>query len=277
MSGISVNTNAAAMTALQYLNKTNSSISKVEKAITTGQSVASARDNGAIYAIAQNMRGDMAGNSAVETSLNNGLSVLDTAISGGQSVSDLLTQMKQVALSASDTSIDTSSRNAYNEEFTALLSQIGSVVSNASFNGYNLLNGTTKQITALSTSSGDKITTAVSSFSFGGSVLGATFTKGITISTAANASTAAGLVTSALKSVDSALAKMSAGAKKFSIQLGFVSSLNDSIKTGIGNLVDADASKEAALLTSLQTKQQLGVQALSIANSSSAIALSLFG
>jgi flagellin len=273
---ISVNTNNSSMVALQYLSKTSSQIAKTETAINTGYSVASARDNGAVYAIAQNMRGDIAGNSAVETSLNTGLSALDTAISGGDSVSDLLTQLKETALSASDTSIDTNSRIAYNEDFTALVSQIGSVVSNASFNGLNLLNGSTAKIMALSTSGGNKITTQVKSFSFGGSVMGASFTKGLGITTTAHASKAASLVAAALKQVDSALAKMSAGAKKFSIQLGFVQSLNTSLKTGVGNMVDADMSSESAQLTSLQTKQQLGVQALSIANSSSAIALSLF-
>jgi len=277
MSGISVNTNSSAMTALQYLNKTNSTLSKTETAISSGLKISGARDNGAVYAIAQNMRGDISGNSAVEGSLNNGLSTLDTAISGGQSVSDLLSQMKSLALSASDTSIDTASRNAYNEDFSALVSQIGSVVSNATFNGYNLLNGSTKQIMALSTSSGSKITVKVNSFSFGGTVMGAGFSKALSVSTMANASKAVSLISSALKSVDSSLAKLSAGAKKFSIQLGFVSSLNNSLTTGVGNLVDADQSQEAALLTSLQTKQQLGVQALSIANSSSSIALSLFG
>lgn len=277
MSGISVNTNSSAMTALRYLNKTSSSLSKTETAITSGLKISSARDNGAVFAIAQNMRGDIAGNSAVEGSLNNGLSTLDTAISGGESVSDLLTQLKSIALSASDTSIDTASRAAYNEDFTALVSQIGSVVSNASFNGTNLLNGSTAKIMALSTSSGDKITVNVKNFSFGGSVLGSTFTSKLSISALTDASKAVSIIGAALKSVDSALASMSAGAKKFSIQLGFVSSLNDSLTTGVGNLVDADQSQEAALLTSLQTKQQLGVQALSIANSSSAIALSLFG
>lgn len=274
---ISVNTNNAAMTALQYLKSTNAQLEKTEKAISSGFKVAGARDNGAIFAIAQNMRGDMAGNSAVETSLNNGISVLDTAISGGESISDLLTQLKETALAAADTSIDSASRAAYNEEFQAMVSQIGSVVSNASFNGMNLLNGSTSKIMALSTSNGDKITTAVKSFSFGGSVLGSGFTAGIGLSTASGASSAAALITQALKNVDAELATLSAGAKKFSIQLSFISNLNDSIETGIGNLVDADQSQEAALLTALQTKQQLGVQALSIANSSAAIALSLFG
>lgn len=276
MSGISVNTNSASMTALRYLNKTNSALSKTETAITTGLKISSARDNGAVYAIAQNMRGDISGNSAVEGSLNNGLSTLDTAISGGESVSDLLTQLKSIALSASDTSIDSASRAAYNEDFTALVSQIGSVVSNAAFNGTNLLNGSTAKVMALSTSAGDKITVNVKSFAFGGSVLGSTFNSSLSISSLSTAATAVSLVGTALKSVDAALASMSAGAKKYSIQLGFVSSLNDSLTTGVGNLVDADQSQEAALLTSLQTKQQLGVQALSIANSSSAIALSLF-
>jgi flagellin len=274
---ISVNTNSAAMSALQYLNKTSASLAKTETAVNTGFKVNSARDNGALYAIAQNMRSNISGYSAVETSLNNGLSALDTAISGGESVSDLLNQLKETALSASDTSINTASRQAYNEDFQALVSQIGSVVSNASFNGLNLLNGSTKKIMALSTASGNKITVSVKSFSFkNASVMGVGFSAGLSITTAASASKAASLIAAAVKNVNSTLAKMSAGAKKFSIQLGFVSSLSDSLSTGVGNLVDADMSQESALLTSLQTKQQLGVQALSIANSSSAIALSLF-
>jgi flagellin len=273
---ISVNTNASSMSALMYLNKTTSQITKTETAINTGYKVASAKDNGAVYAIAQNMRGDIAGYSAVETSLNTGLSALDTAISGGESVSDLLVQLKETALSAADSSIDTASRESYNEDFTALVSQIGSVVSNASFNGLNLLNGSTTKIMALSTSNGDRITTSVKSFSFKGNVMGTGFSSGLGITSVANASKAASLISAALKNVDSALAKMSAGAKKFSVQLGFVQSLSDSLTTGVGNLVDADMSEESANLTALQTKQQLGVQALAIANSSSSIALSLF-
>ena len=273
---LSVNTNTSAMTALQYLNKTNAKISKTESAISTGMTVASAKDNGAIYAIAQNMRGDVAGYKAVTTSLNTGMSVLDTALSGGQSVSDLLTQMKETALEASDTSLDSASRNALNEDFTSLRDQIGTIVSNATFNGINMLDGSTTQIKALASVTGTKITVATQSLSYGGTILGSEFTKGYTISSVANASKAASLISAAIKKVDTALAKLSSGSKKYSIQLSFVSSLSDTLTSGIGNLVDADMSEQSALLTSLQTKQQLGVQALSIANSSSAIALSLF-
>jgi len=274
---LSVNTNVAAMTALQYLNKTNSSITKTETAITTGLKVSSAKDNGAIYAIAQNMRGDLSGYNAVETSLNNGMSVLDTAVTAGENISDLLTQMKETALQASDTSLDSSARTALNSTFTNLLSQISTVVTNAKFNGTDLLSGSTTSISALAAADGSKITVTSKNWSLGNAdVMGTALAASTTISTAASASAAASAVTTALKNVDAQLAVLSAGSKRFSVQLSFVQSLSDSITSGIGNLVDADMSEQSALLTSLQTKQQLGVQALSIANSSSSIALSLF-
>jgi len=273
---LSVNTNNAAMTALQYLNKTNAQITKTESAITTGQKVSSAKDNGAIYAIAQNMRGDVAGYKAVQQSLNTGMSVLDTAISGGESISDLLTNMKEVALEASDPSLDSASRKALNTDFTNLRDQITTVVSNASFNGVNILNGKTTSVNALAATDGTKITVTSANWTLGGSVMGSLASTTTVGSSASAAATAATNVATALKNVDAQLATLSAGSKRFSIQLGFVQSLSDTLTSGIGNLVDADMSEESALLTSLQTKQQLGVQALSIANSSSAIALSLF-
>src|ERR1700743_2678645 len=103
---LSVNTNAGAMVALQNLNQTNSQLQTVQNAINTGLKVASAKDNGATYAIAQNMRGDVAGYSAVTDSLNRGMSAVGVALSAGQSISDLLIQMKQKALAASDQSLD---------------------------------------------------------------------------------------------------------------------------------------------------------------------------
>jgi len=84
------------------------------------------------------------------------------------------------------------------------------------------------------------------------------------------------VIQSSLNNVNAALAKLSSGGKKFSIQLEFAQKLSDTLTTGLGNLVDADMAKESALLTSLQTKQQLGVQALSIANSAPSTILSLF-
>jgi flagellin len=272
--GLSVNTNTGAMTALEYLNQTNSQLSATQTAIDTGLKVTGPQQDGATFAIAQNMRGDVAGYSAVSDSLNRATSTVGVAMSAGQSISDLLIQMKQTALSASDQSLDTASRQALNSNFVALRSQIASVVQNAQFNGFNLIDGSTKQITALASADGThRITVSAENMSLSGKIV--TIAATGTISTQSKASTMVGTVETSLTNVNSALASLSSGSAKYSIQSSFVSQLSDALTTGIGNLVDANMATESAMLSSLQTKQQLGVQALSIANSAPQIALKL--
>jgi len=272
---ISVNTNTDAMTALEYLDKTQGSLAATENAVSTGLTVATAKDNGAIFAIAQNMRGDVAGYQSVTQSLENATSTVDVALSAGQSISDLLIQMKQQALSASDTSMNTASRQAMNDNFTALVQQIATVVQNAQFNGANLINGSTNQIMALASADGQhRITVLAENMSLSGSIV--TIASNASISTQAGASAMVTSIENSLTNVDSALATLGAGSAKFSIQATFVQNLSDTLTTGIGNLVDANMASESAQLSALQTKQQLGVQALSIANSAPQIALSLF-
>jgi flagellin len=271
----SVNTNTSAMTALQYLNDTQGQLNQVQSAINSGLKVATARDDGAVFAIAQNQRGAVAGYTSVINSINNATSSVDVALSAGQSISDLLIQMKQKALSAADQSLDTASRQALNSDFTALRDQITTIVKNAVFNGFNLVNGSTNQITALASADGTRrITTAAQNMSLSGSIVTVKSTS--TISTQAKASSLVATIQNSLTAVDSALAKLSAGAAKFSIQATFAQKLSDTLTTGIGNLVDANMAQESATLQSLQVKQQLGIQALSIANQAPQTILSLF-
>jgi flagellin len=273
---ISVNTNSGAMVALQYLNQTNSQLETTQNAINTGLKVASAKDDGATYAIAQNMRGDVAGYSAVTDSINRGTSSVDVALSAGQSISDLLIEMKSKALAASDSSLDTASRDALNEDFTALRDQIATVVQNAVFNGFNLIDGSASGgISVLASADGSKkITVASQNMSLGGSIVSVGASGNI--ATQSTAASMVDTVENSLKAVNSALAQLGSGSKKLSIQATFVQNLSDTLQTGIGNLVDADMATESAMLQSLQVKQQLGVQALSIANQSPQVALSLF-
>jgi flagellin len=271
----SVNTNTGALVALQYLNNTQSQLNTTQAQINSGLKVASARDDGSTFAIAQNQRGAVAGYAAVTDSLNRGTSAVDVALSAGQSISDLLIQLKTKALSASDTSLDTTSRQALNQDFVALRDQITTIVKNASFNGTNLVDGSTTQITALASADGTRrITTAAQKLSLSGTIV--TLTQTATISTQTKASTLVATIQKSLTAVNSALAKLSAGAKKFSIQATFSQKLSDTLTTGIGNLVDADLAKASASLQALQVKQQLGVQALSIANQAPQTILSLF-
>jgi flagellin len=272
----SVNTNTGAQVALQYLNATQGQLDQTQSRINSGLKVASAKDDGAIYAIAQNQRGAVAGYQSVISSLNNGSSAIDVALSAGQSISDLLIQLKQKALSAADPSTDTASRQALNANFTALRDQISTIVKNAVFNNFNLVDGSTTQVQALASSDGSRrITTQAQDMSLGGSIV--TIGASSSISTQANASALIGTIQTSLTNVNSALAKLSSGAAKFSIQATFTQKLSDTLTSGIGNLVDANMAQESAKLQSLQVKQQLGIQALSIANQAPQTILSLFG
>jgi len=271
----SVNTNNGALVALQYLNTTQAQLTTTQNAINSGMKVASARDDGATYAIAQNQRGSIAGYGAVTDSLSRGSSAIDVALSAGQSISDLLIQLKTKALAAADASLDTASRQAMNQDFVALRDQIATIVKNAIFNGINLVDGSTTQITALASSDGTRrITTASQNLKLSGTIV--TLKSTATISTQAKASTLIATLQASLTNVNSALAKLSAGAKKFSIQGTFTQKLSDTLTTGLGQLVDANMAQESAMLQSLQVKQQLGVQALAIANQAPQTILSLF-
>ena len=272
---LSVNTNTGAMVALQYLNKTEGELQTAQTHINTGLKVATAKDDGATFAIAQNMRGNVAGYQAVSDSLNRGVSTVDVAISAGSAISDLLIELKAKALAAADASLDTASRNALNADFTALRDQITTIVSNAEFNGTNLVNGSVATVTALASADGTKkITVQTQNLTLSGAIV--TITTTATISTQTKASAMISTIGSSIQNVNAALAKLAAGSKKFTIQNDFVSKLVDALKQGIGNLVDADMAVESARLQSLQVKQQLGVQALSIANQQPQIILSLF-
>ena len=271
----SVNTNTGAAIALQYLSATQGQLNTTQSAINSGYKVANARDDGAIFAIAQNQRGQVAGYQAVMSSISNATSAVDVALSAGQSISDLLIQMKAKALSAADSSLDTASRQALNANFTALRDQITTIVKNAEFNGFNLVNGSTNQITALASADGSRrITTSAQKMSLSGTIVTVKSTS--SISTQAKASTLVATIQSSLTNVNAALAKLSAGAAKFSIQGTFAQKLSDTLTAGIGNLVDANMAQESAKLQALQVRQQLGIQALSIANQAPQTVLSLF-
>jgi len=271
----SVNTNSGAMVALQNLNATNAALQTTQSRINTGMKVASAKDDGATWAIAQNSRATISSYDSVKDSLNRVSSTVDVAVSAGETVSDLLTQMKSKALAASDSSLDSTSRSALNEDFKALRDQISKTVSNASFNGTSLIGSGSAALTALANTDGSsKLTVAAQVMSLGGSIV--TVASTATIGTVTSASTMLSTVGTSITNVNSAVAKLGTASNALQTHLKFVGKLQDTLTAGVGNLVDADLAKESANLTALQTKQQLGVQALSIANSSSSSLLSLF-
>ena len=271
----SINTNVAAMFATQNLNRTQDQLFINQTRIATGQKVATAKDNGAIFAIAQNQRGSSQALNAVRESLQRGQSVADVSIAAGETISDLLTQMKEKALAAADSQLNTSSRAAMNADFISLRDQIKNATENTKFNGASLISSTATNISALADESGTKvITVAAQRLNLSGSNVTVTSTS--TIGTVTRAKAALSLVNKSIENVSLALAKLGTGSKALGTHMNFVNKLQDAIDAGVGNIVDADLAKESAKLQALQTKEQLGFQALSIANQGPGNLLSLF-
>jgi flagellin len=282
--GFSVNTNTGAMAALQSLSETNKGMSQVQSRINTGMNVSSTKDDSASYTIAQGLRGDMGGLKAVSSSLSRAKSVTDVAVAGAEQISDTINQMKAKAYQAADAGIDTATRDAYNADFVALRDQITTIVNSSDFNGTNLLKASGGgSVTALqslqdSTAGGtwqpDSLSVANQGLDLGGGVI--TVAASGNISTQASAQAMVDTLTTTQANLKTSLSTLGSASRKIDAQASFTSKLSDSIEGGIGNLVDADLAKESARLQALQVKQQLGVQALSIANQAPQTITSLF-
>lgn len=415
----SVNTNYGALVALQSLNQTGRELSEVQNRVNTGLKVASAKDNGAVFAIAEGQRARVASLGAVMDGIDRATSVIDVGLSAGEAIGDILKQMKEKAVAAQATDLSSDQREALQADFDALRNQIDQVANAATFNGSNLVNGTNLSggaaeftvltsdtsgsaggkfdldtvamvdgngnpfslyadiedatgltigandavefsitngnetttftvdvdagdtiedfITRVSDQSDGRVTATfdaetgvitynaaedftvtftdgtdpadddgffdgtddvtgtsmspvvtpgtgtnsldVSGFDFRLGTAGqalSTITNLLDISTATGGETASDAIDTAITALNKDLATLGAQAKALEVQKTFLGKLSDSIESGIGNLVDADLAKESARLQALQVKQQLGAQALSIANSAPSIVLSFF-
>ncbi|MBZ6379241.1 MULTISPECIES: flagellin [Pacificimonas] len=280
---LSVNTNVGAMAALQALKATNQGLSTTQSRINTGLSVSSTKDDSASFTIAQTLRGDLGGLQSVSSSLSRAKSVTDVAVAGAEQISDVVNQMKSLAYQSADAGIDQASRDAINEDFKALRDQITTIVDSSEFNGTNLLKASGGSVTALQslqdgTAGGtwdpDSLTVANQGLDLGGTVV----TVGATdeIATQATAQAMIDTLETTQTNLNDSLSTLGSASRQIDAQSEFTSKLSDVIEAGIGNLVDADLAKESAKLQALQTKQQLGVQALSIANQAPQTVLSLF-
>jgi flagellin len=272
---ISVHTNESALTALQNLNKTNDDLAATQNRVNTGLKIANAKDNAAIWAIAQGQRADIGALGAVRISLERANSIAQVSAAAGESISDLLVQLKEKVVAALDTSLDTNSRNALDSDFKAILRQISGVVNNAEFDGANILKGNLGNIQFLANADAtQKLTLSTRTMALGGSNITIPATASIT--SVALASVTLPLLDASISKVNQALGNLGSQAKQIEGHLNFIGKLTDVLEAGVGNLVDADLAKESARLQALQVQQQLGAQALSIANSAPQIILQLF-
>lgn len=268
---LSINTNAGADLGIQQLNKTKRDLLETGKRITTGLKVNGPKDDAAIFAIAQSMRGQVAGATAVKGALSAGEATVATALAAGQTVSDLLIEMKAKIVQGNQSGLDASSRNALNNDLAALTENLSTIVSTAEFNGTNLIDSGASDLFVLSAEDGSTITVSAQDLSATG--LGVDTMSLLSEADAANALAA---IDAALNSATSSLAELGSSGQRLEDQNDFTTQIADNLSQGIGNLVDADLGEEAANLALNQVKEQLGMRTLAIANAGPRSILSLF-
>lgn len=272
----SILTNNSAMVALQTLKSINSDLAKTQGEISTGKSIATAKDNSAIWAISKVMESDVSGFKAVSDSLSLGESTVAVASAGAEQITNILNEMKEKVVAATGENVDHAKITADVDELKA---QITSIISASQFNGANLLdtagNAGITVLSSLDRDSGGTVTAAnitVDSVDFETNLDLTT----IDVSSATAADTSIAAMETLIQTAVDGAAALGASAKRIQDQNEFVSKVSDAMKSGIGSLVDADMEEASARLQALQVQQQLGVQSLSIANQAPQTILSLF-
>ena len=301
----SILTNSAALSALQSLNMTQQSLAMVQHQVSTGLAVSSAADNAAYWSIATQLSADSGMVTASNSALTQSQAVLDTANTAIKSIITTITSIQQALTQATS---PTASLSIINTTLASLGQQLTDAVTGASFNGLNVLDGSSVSgsTTSISFVSGFNATTNnVTSISMGlssvytsnsgggagtgilGAAVGTTATAGTydvtqlgaaggTTVTAANAQDILTAVVSALGSITNYAASIGATQDRMSSISSLNSQLTTNYSNGISGLVDADMNTASTRLQALQTQQQLGIQSLSIANQNAQLILKLF-
>jgi len=271
----SVNTNLAAMTALQSLNRTNDALGVVQKRVSTGFRVADAKDDGGAFAVAQTVRGDIAGLTAANEQLGGLKGVVDVTLQGLGQVSRTMVELRTVLTRLADGTINSEQRAQYEQQYTQLQTQIERFIEDATYNGRTLLS------TAAASGGGDIVSirneagTTLTLAAFDGA------TDFVVAAAPADATTAqaaiAGDWADVNENINDALNRLGADARYVDAQISYNRDKLDALEGGLGALIDADIAKEAARLQALQIRQQLGTQTLSITNQAPQALISLFG
>ena len=268
----SINTNIGASVALQNLNQVNTRLDKVQNRVSTGLKVNSAVDDASSFSIAQGVRGNLKAYEAVSQGLANGRGVAAVTLAGATAISDLLGDVQKKITEGQNAGNSTEQQNILNSDFNNLVSQINTFITNATYNGRNLLSNASTSLNVIANVDGSTLTIrANSSFSVTSTDLGAQ-----QISSTVAATKALSALFLATASINQVLGNLGADTRSLNFQDDFVTKLTDATTEGLGAIVDADLAKESSRLQALQVQQQLSISTLNIANNNPRGLLNLF-
>ena len=271
-----VNTNPGALVALQNLTRVTSSLEEVQRRVSTGLEVSSAKDNPALYTLAQQQRAELASIESVQQALRIGVSTTDVALAAGEAISDVLVDMRALAAQATDGALSAADRTLIQNQYADLADQITRLVDSATLGGRNLLAAAAPDMTVIASTDGTStITVDAQNLSIGGGIIDISGT-GADLATVAGAQQEILDVDQAISDLSIALGSLGSGSKALGLQDTLLTRVSDALEVSIGNLVDADLARESSRLQALQVQQQLAIQTLSVANAAPNAILALF-
>lgn len=268
----SINTNVGAMVALQSLNATTMQLNATQKQISTGYAVADATDNGAAYAVAQRVRSDVSALTTANQQLGGVQGLLSTTNTSLNDIQNTMSSMRDVLVALASGNVSGNQRTQYEQQYSSLLANVKSFVQDASYNGKTLIGnitGSTGTFSAVSVVR-NEVGSTYGIGTFSGSKLYGSLN--FTSTQLNGAGTVAALITNTgtfinkFNAVGTALNTYGSNTNYISNQITYNSAKIDSLNQGMGALIDANLAQESALLQALQIRQQLGTQALTLAN-----------
>jgi len=268
----SINTNIGAFVALQNLSLVNSRLNVVQNQVSTGLKVASAIDDASSFAIAQGIRGSIKAYAAVSQGIANARGVATVSLAGATAISDILGDIQAKITQGENAGNSTAQQSILNADFQNLIAQVNTFITNATYNGRNLLSGGSTSINVIANIDGSTLTLrSNSAFAVTSSALGAQ-----TLSSTVSAATALSALQTAQATISTVLGNLGADTKSINFQDSFISQLSDATNVGLGSIVDADLARASSQLQALQVQQQLSIQTLNIANGNPRNLINLF-
>ncbi len=271
-----IHTNPGALVAQATLRNVTSQLDTVSKQVQTGFKVADAKDDASTFSVAQGLRADVKSLGAVQQGLNGAVGLAEVGLAGATAVSNLFEDIQAKLTQLADSSITATQRTTYNADLQALANQAKDLVSQASFNGTNVLDNTTAVNFIADVNGGTISVTGVNVFTSA-----SVFAASVGALTDAQArqflNSSSNTLDNFVTATNNALSGIAADLRAVESQNSFVSAISDATEKGLGALVDADLAKASSKLQALQAQQQLSTQAITIANQAPSVLLSLFG
>lgn len=264
---LSINTNVGALIAQRFLREVNESLTITQNRLSSGLRVSSVTDDASTFAVAAGMRGDLKAYTAVTSALQGGVVAAQVAVSAGETISERLGDVQAKIVQLSNGSLTAKQRDIYNADLQSMVAEVNSYLQQAGYAGYNLLGTGGSDLEVIANIDGSTLSVR------NNNVAALDIDE---INNNGDANQALADLANFTASLDTALANLGADITRIDRQTEFVQRTEETVRIGLGSLVDADIGRETAMLNSLTARQELAVEAIGIANSLPRILLDLF-